>query len=213
MRAPLAIFLITLLALFLPEADAQTSASNLEVLQTLFEQIATRVDSLVASTHAEKVWLNPSAVEPPTPQRLLYTTLVQKLEREARSLFALTDTSTAENQDGIVIRNRITALEISYRQLRRPGWLRRAPSMRTISVAVDFDVRETQTQRIHFQGLLTAVRRDTLRGEVSQWETSSLPFTVGVRQKTEKQVSWLEPALLTAATGAIVYAFYSLRSQ
>lgn len=213
MRASIAIFFATAFAFYLPETGAQTSASNLEVMQTLFARVATRVDSLVTATNAEKIWLNPSAVEPPSPQRLLYTSLAQRLKREARVLLALADSSAGEEKEGIVVKNSIATLAVSYRKLKRSSWFRRALTERTINVAVDFDLREARTQRIHFQGMLTAVQVDTLSGKVNQWENPRLPFTLGAWQQTEKSTSWLEPALLTAATGAIVYAFYSLRSQ
>jgi len=213
-RNVLAAFLIlALLLVYSPEAGAQTETSNWDALQALFAQIAVRLDSIIAATGAQNLVLEHRAVEVQSPERLLYTSLVQAFAHNSRNLFAPSDSSEEKKSEGFAVHCKIDALEISYRKLPKPGWFRRAPAQRTVKVAVDFDLRETQTRRIYFQGVLTAICSDTLKSNVSQLENSALPFTRGAWQKNENRAAWLEPALLTAATGAIVYAFYSLRSQ
>lgn len=208
-RAGLLLFVL----LFSPTADAQTPASNVEILQTLFGQIAARVDSMVAATGERNLVLAPRAVEAQSPERMLYTSLTQTLAQGARKLFTASDSSDDPQGAKLVVQNKIVVWEIAYRKMRRPGWFRRAPIERTIKVAVDFDLRETHSRRIYFQGVLAVAHRDTLSNMSNQIENQTLPFTLGTWRNTEKRAAWLEPTLLTAATGAIVYAFYSLRSQ
>ena len=204
---------LLLVLLFSPRAGAQTAASNVEILQTLFGQIAARVDSMVATTGASHLVLAPHAVEAQAPARMLYTSLTQTLAQGARKLFAASDSSDDLQGARLVVQDRIVILEIAYRKMQRPGWLRRAPIERAIKVAVDFDLRETDSRRIYFQGVLAVAHCDTLSNIGNQIENQALPFTLGTWRKTDKRAAWLEPTLLTAATGAIVYAFYSLRSQ
>lgn len=205
--------LLLFVLLFSPTAGAQTPASNVEILQTLFGQIAARVDSMVTTAGEHKLVLAPRAVEVQSPERLFYTALTQTLAQDARELFTASDSSDELPGAMLLVQNKIVLLEIAYRKMRRPGWFRRAPIERTIKVAVDFDLRETHSRRISFQGVLAVAHCDTLSNISNQIENQALPFTLGTWRKTEKRAAWLEPTLLTAATGAIVYAFYSLRSQ
>jgi hypothetical protein len=212
-RKILSIFILLQALAFAHEARAQTNASNLESLQMLLAKIAAAADSMIDKTGAMAVHLEPRAVAAQSPERLLYTSLVQAVAHDARRLFAPGDSSGEQKREGLFVKSKIVTCEIIYRKLRRPGWFRPRPIERTIKVAVDFDLHDAQTRRIYFQGVLAATQSDTLKGNVNQLEDPALPFTLGAWQKNENRAAWLEPALLTAATGAIVYAFYSLRSQ
>lgn len=86
-RAELLLFVL----LFSPTAGAQTPASNVEILQTLFGQIAARVDSMVTTAGEHKLVLAPRAVEVQSPERLFYTALTQTLAQDARELFTDSD--------------------------------------------------------------------------------------------------------------------------
>lgn len=189
---------------------AQTS--SLETLQTLFNRLATRADSIIGATRVNALVLQHQSLEAQSPQRLLYASLVQTCSRNGRELFAEQDSSTERN-NALAVRYQISALEVRYRKLSKPSWFRRARVERTVRVVTDFDLRETPASRIFFQGPLEEACVDTLRGNVERLENAELPFTRGTWQSSESRRSWLEPALLTAATGAMVYAFYSLRSQ
>jgi len=208
------VLILVLIRLFAcaQEARAQTNASNLETLQRLFAIIALRADSIIDKTGATVVYLEHRSLEAQSPERMLYTSLVEAFARKSRLVYARSDTGLKKNE-GIAAQFKIIAFELRYRKLPKPGWFRRSPLRREARVAVDFDVRDMQSSRSHFQGALEEKHDDTLKVSVEKLETPSLPFTAGVWQANENRRSWLEPALLTAATGAIIYAFYSLRSQ
>lgn len=194
-------------------AAAQTPASNFEVLQKLCDQIALRADSIVGQSEVQALTLAYQAGNTQTPERLLSASMVAAFSQKSRLVFAHSDTAMFQNGASVVVGFRIIGCEVRYRKLPRPGWFRRAPIQREARVTADFDVYDIRSKRIYFQGWLAASRGDTLKTKVDKLETPTLPFTVGVWQTTENRRSWLEPVLLTAATGAIIYAFYSLRSQ
>ncbi len=172
-----------------------------------------RADSILTQTEVQAVALHHQALTAFLPERWLYTNLVEACAQKSRVMFALADSSAEPTRDRVTVQYKITALELHYRKLRKPGWFRPGPVQRTARIVVDFDLRATQTQRIYFQGALEETSRDTLQNGVEQLENSAMPFTIGVWQQNDNRRAWLEPVLLTAATGAIVYAFYSLRSQ
>lgn len=210
MSKPNAFIIFLLLLGGMQAAGAQTS--NEETLQTLFNRLAVRADSIIGASRVNALVLKHQSLETPAPQRRLYASLVQICSRNGRVLFAEQDSST-EGNNALAVQYQISALEIRYRKLAKPSWFRGARIERTVRVVTDFDLRESFSRRIFFQGELKEAFVDTLKGKVEKLENAELPFTLGAWQTKESRRSWLEPALLTAATGAMVYAFYSLRSQ
>ncbi len=206
------LFILLRVLAFAQPTCAQTSASNLETLQRLLVKISARADSIIDRAGAQMLTLEHRSLETQSPERMLYTSLVETFAQKSRRVYTHSDTNR-QKIAGVAVQFKIVACEVHYRKLRRPGWFRRAPVQRTTKVAVDFDVRNVQSSQSHFQGVLEEGRADTLKVSTEKLEAPALPFTAGVWQSDENGRSWLEPALLTVATGAIVYAFYSLRSQ
>ncbi|NUO80337.1 hypothetical protein HUU05_09700 [candidate division KSB1 bacterium] len=212
MRKIVLLFILIAALSFAHAACAQTSASNVETLQRLFVKIAVRTDSIIARAGAQMLTLEHRSLETQSPERMLYTSLVETFTQKSRRVYTQSDTNR-QNIAGVAVQFKIVACEVHYRKLSKPGWFRRAPVQRKTKIAVDLDLRDVQSSQSHFQGVLEAGRVDTLNVSTEQLEVPALSFTAGVWQANENGRSWLEPALLTVATGAIVYAFYSLRSQ
>lgn len=193
---------------------AAAQPSNYEVLQGLCRSIALQADSILGRSSIQSVVLARRAdAETQTPERLLSSSLFEIFTQSSRLVFVLDDTSADQDRVSLALKFKITAWEVNYRKLAKSGWFRKAPVQRAVRVIADFDIYDTQTGRIYFQGPLAESRTDTLKMDINKLESSSLSYTAGVWQSAENRRSWLEPVLLTAATGAIVYAFYSLRSQ
>lgn len=193
---------------------AAAQPTNFEVLRALCRQIALRADSVLnRKAEFDVILAHHAAVEEQTLDRMLSASLFETFSQSARQVFTGTDSSTVRARARVTVKFKIMASELNYKKLAKAGWLRKAPTRRTARVIADFDVYEAQAGRIYFQGPLAASSSDTLQVEANKLETPSLPYTAGVWQTVENRRSWLEPVLLTAATGAIIYAFYSLRSQ
>jgi len=108
----------------------------------------------------------------------------------------------------------LSRCEIVYRPLSRRRFWQRARWQRTANVMIEISARETSTRQVQFQKIFTESAADTVAEKfLSRLEDQNLSFTVGRRERDDKESRWLEPVLITSATGIVVYLFYSLRSR
>lgn len=148
-----------------------------------------------------------------SPGRLLYNALTEKLRRQNRQ--GVFDRE-AVSREGIVVNYAVLQSQLTYRHLPGGwlGWLHAARVQRTAEVAADFDLHHAATGEIYFQGLVQIVHRDTIQaGQIAELQNPAVPMTIGHWVAPVRSHRWLEAAVLAAATGAIVYAFYALRSH
>jgi hypothetical protein len=111
---------------------------------------------------------------------------------------------------GLALRYRLSRGEVVYRPMSGRGsrW------QRTASVLIEIGGRESKTRQIRFQHIWAESAVDTVAEKsLASLEEASLPFTVGKWERPGRKFRWLEPALVTSATGVVVYLFFALRSR
>ncbi len=194
-------------------AGAQLPPSNLQFLQAALRACAAGPVATLAAAPDSLIVIarEPAGAESPT--RLLQTALTEIIRAQNRQ--GVFDRETVSRK-GIAVNYAVMQAQLTYSRLPGGwlGWLRTARAQRSAQVAVDFDIHHEATGEIYFQGLVQIVHRDTVQtGQIAGLENTAMPMTVGRWVERERTHRWLEPAVLVAATGAIVYAFYSLRSQ
>ncbi len=197
-------------ALIIAPAGAQDLENNRQFTEKLFHQIAQRAVRPLDSLPHAPVAIAHRSVAQETIDRLLYRKLIEVLQNEkARKVFASAETPAS----AVRLDYKIAAFELTYRKL-PAGWFRSAKIRREASARVDFDFQLPGSGAVFFQGVIAGTQADTLRAaQVARSETPELPFTVGKWEEQSGRRKVWEPMLLAAATGAIVYAFYSLRSH
>lgn len=188
---------------------AQGLEGNHLFVEKAMRQIAGQAVSPLDSLRRVPVAVAHRPLEQNSAERLLYQKLIECLRaREFRTVAAATDSSA----DAVRIDFKIVAFDLTYHKL-PAGWFRSGKMRRAVKTLVDFDIRSAGGE-VHFQGMLSAARADTLPAKLAgQIETPELPLTRGRWEEDGNGKSMWEPLLLAAATGAVVYAFYSLRSQ
>jgi hypothetical protein len=104
--------------------------------------------------------------------------------------------------------------EIVYRPLPRRRFWQEARWQRSANVIVELGAQNASTRQVRFQKIFSESAADTLaKNYLPRLEEQNLPFTIGRRENREENSGWLEPILITSATGVVIYLFYSLRSR
>jgi len=199
----LAVLLFTLVPL---SGYTQTPADNLHLFLQIFDRVALRVAEEIARDGGAALWVQPPADEPPE-ERFFFSRLVTILgDTLAAPIFA----EPADSLQSLGLRYRLSGCEVVYRPVSGRGsrW------QRTASVVIELGGREAKTRQVRFQKIWAESAVDTVAEKaLASLEEASLPFTIGKWEKPARQFRWLEPALITSATGVVVYLFFALRSR
>jgi hypothetical protein len=192
---------------------AQTTpdvTSNEQLVEKVFHQIARHAVARLDTAEKLPVIVAHRSLEQEGAERLLYQELIEVLRVEnSRTVFARADTLA----EATLMNFKIVALVLTYRKL-PAGWLRSGKIRRQAKAVVDFDIQHARTGAIYFQGHVREARADTLASaQIQKLETPGVEFTVGTWEEEGQGHKFWEPVLLAAATGAVIYAFYSLRSH
>jgi hypothetical protein len=186
--------------------NAQTPPDNLQVFLQLFDRVAYRVAGEIARDGAAAIRLQPPASERPE-ERFFHSRLVTALsDTLALPIFA----EPADSLPHLAVTYRLSQCEVIYRPLsgRRNQW------QRTAGVLIEIGGHEAMTRKVLFQKIWAESAADTVAEKnLAGLEEANLPFTAGKRERPPRRWRWLEPALITSATGVIVYLFYALRSR
>lgn len=199
----LAVFLFTFVPLL---GNAQTPPDNLRVFLQLFDRVAHRVAGQIASDGGAGIWVQPPANERPE-ERFFFSRLVTILRD---TLSAPIFTEPADSLQSLALHYRLSRCELVY----HPVFGHRSPWQRTASVLIEIGGREAKTRQVRFQEIWAESAVDTVAEKsVASLEKASLPFTVGKWERPGRKFRWLEPVLVTSATGVIAYLFFALRSR
>jgi hypothetical protein len=197
----------TLLFTFAPLlGNAQTPPDNLHVLLQLFDRVAYRVAEQIARDGSTAIWVQPPANERPE-ERFFFSRLVTILND---TLPAPIFTEPADSLQNFVLRYGLSRCELVY----RPVSGRRSQWQRVASILIEIGGREAVSRQVRLQKIWAESAVDTVAEKsLASLEDAALPFTVGKWQRPPRGFRWLEPVLITSATGVVVYLFYALRSR
>jgi hypothetical protein len=186
-------------------AMAQMPVDNLQAFLQLFDRVAYRVADQIRRDDASAIVVKmPSNPRP--EERFFYSRLVTILS-DTLSLPILIE--PLDSLTTMALTYQLHRCEIVYRP-----WPGQRVAQRLANVFVEISAYNPATRQIHFQQLWQETATDTLeQKDFSRLENPNLPFTLGRREKAEHEFRWLEAALITSATGIIIYLFYSLRSR
>jgi hypothetical protein len=199
----LAVLLFTLAPL---PGNTQTPPDNLRMFLQLFDRVAHRVAEQIAGDGGAAIWVQPPASEQPE-ERFFFNRLVTIL---GDTLSVPIFTEPVDSLQSLALRYRLFRCEMVYRPVSGRG----SRSQRTASVLIELGGREAKTRQVRFQRIWTESAVDTVAEKsMASLEEASLPFTVGRWEGSVRKVRWLEPALITSATGVVVYLFFALRSR
>jgi hypothetical protein len=200
-----------LLLMFMPVVvAAQTPANNLQFTLQLFDRIALRAANEISGDGGTAIWVKPPASAKPE-ERFLFSRLVTILND---SLHLPVFTDPADTLRTQALTYRLPRCEIIYQALPRRRFWQRARWRRLAKVMIEIGSRETATGQVYFQKIFEESRTDTLAEKtLPGLEDQNFPFTIGRKENRESGSRWLEPVLITSATGVVVYLFYSLRSR
>lgn len=190
---------------------AQPPVDNFQMILPLFDRIASRVGAELSRETPPAIWLQPPANAKPE-ERFLSSRLVTVLKDSLR-LDVFAEPVTALKMTALT--PQVTRCEIVYRKLPRRRLWQQARWQRAAHVVVEVSALNSTTRQIDFQKIFSESLVDTVAGKVlSHLEAANWPFTIGSREESAAEGSgWLEPVLITSATGAVIYLFYSLRSR
>lgn len=191
-------------------AAAQTPIDNLQRCLRLFDRIASHAGEQIARDGETVAFVRPPSHDQPE-WRFFFSRLVTVLNDSlAIPVFVEPNDSSAI----LELTYQLHRCELVYRPLPRKFFLRHGKLERVASVLVELGARDLRSGQIRFQKIWQETATDTLEQRfLSRLEDPKLPFTVGRWEKEGGGFSWLEPALITAVTGTIIYLFYSLRSR
>lgn len=191
-------------------AMAQTPSTNLQMLLPLFDRVAGRVGEELSRPEPTAVWLQQSTNAKPE-ERFFSSRLITVLKDSLRFAVFAEPVATLKMA---ALTAQLTRCEIVYRKLPRRRFWQKARWQRAAHVVVEAEAQNPATRQIDFQKIFAESRADTVAGKfLSRLQDASLPFTGGRKEESENGPHWLEPVLITSATGAVVYLFYALRSR
>ncbi len=180
------------------------------MLLQLFNRVAYRVAGQISRDGGVGIWVRPPANERPE-ERFFFSRLVTVL---SDTLSSPIFTEPVDSLQTLALTYRLSHCELVY----RPVSGRHSPGgsqwQRTASVLVEIGARDAMSRQVRFQKIWEESAVDTVAEKsLARLEDADLPFTVGKWERPASGFRWLEPALITSATGVIVYLFYALRSR
>jgi hypothetical protein len=191
-------------------AAAQTPASNLQLTLRLFDRVALQISREISGDGIAAIWLKPPAGEK-AEERFLFSRLITVFKDSLRLPVFTGPLDTAR---ALAVTYRMHRCEIIYQPLSPRRLWQRARRQRLAKVLVEAGAQDTSTGRVYFQRVFEQSLADTVaENTLPRLEDQSFPFTIGRREARERGSRWLEPVLITSATGVVVYLFYSLRSR
>ena len=191
-------------------ASAQTPANNLQTILRLFDHVAIRVGEEISRHDHPAVWMQPAPNAKPE-ERFFSSRLVTVLQDSLRlTIF----TEPIDSFRMAALTHQLVRCEIVYQKLPARRFWQKGRWQRTASIVVEAGAQNAATRQIAFQKIFAESVADTLPGKfLPRLEEASLPFTIGRREEPQEGFRWLEPVLITSATGAVIYLFYALRSR
>jgi hypothetical protein len=201
---------ILLLALASFAALAQTPENNLQAVLQLFDRVAYRVAESMSHDGAAAIWVKaPANLKP--EERFFFSRLTTVLSDSLQwRVFA----DPVDSLQTTALIYQLHRCEIIYRPLPRRRFWRKSRWQRSANIIVELGAQNASTRQIVFQKIFEESAADTLaENSLRSLEDQNLAFTIGRRESREQGSRWLEAALITSATGAVIYLFYSLRSR
>ena len=184
----------------------------------LFDSIAYRVAGQMTD-NGVAIWVQAPASERPE-EKFFFSRLVTILrDTLAAPIFTAPLQKAAlewpaDSLQALALSYRLHRCAIIYQPLSSGRWFRSTPWKRTAGVLLEVGAHEANTRQVRFQKIWQESVSDTVAEKsLSRLENANLPFTIGRREKRKDGFNWLEAALITTATGVVVYLFYSLRSR
>jgi hypothetical protein len=199
-----------LLALVPAVAAAQTPADNLHQLLQLFDRVAYRIVEQLPRDSATAIFVRPPA-NGRLEERFFFSRLVTIL---SDTLPVPVLVEPVDSLTTLALTYQLHRCEIVYRPSPHQRFLRRTSWQRDANIFVEVSAYNLATRQVRFQKIWEETATDSLdKKYLPGLEASNLPFTLGRWESARDGFHWLEAALITSATGIIVYLFYSLRSR
>ncbi|MDZ7345097.1 MAG: hypothetical protein ONA90_11360 [candidate division KSB1 bacterium] len=191
---------------------AQPPADNLHQLLHLFDRVAYRLAEQLPDDRIAAIFVKPPPADGRLEERFFFNRLVSVLS-DSFSLPIVAE--PVDSATTLAIAFNIQLCEILYRPAPKRGFLRRPLWQRHARVFVELSAYDLTTRKVRVQKILEESSMDIVsQKSLPVLEDSNLPFTVGRwKQENGASLHWMEAALITAASGVIVYLFYSLRSR
>jgi len=197
-------------------AGSEQPADNLEFIRKLFLETAARMlqplkgrpleGKPLDATNDHSVYLDSGSANLSAATKFLTNALTRVL---TDSLSRTVYVTNASGDNAIHLSFKILRFDLGYRKIKAKGLAQREGSL-----LVDFSIRHSSTGQVLHQDVIAESRADTIVAKtVHDLELPELPITIGSWRGSEKKRKWLEPILIAVASGAIAYAFYSLRTQ
>lgn len=184
---------------------AQTPADNLQVILQLFDRAACRVAEQISHERAAAIFVQ--AASPPSPEERFFSSRLVTILNDTLPVPIFTE--PVELLKTVALTHQLHRCQVVYRSLSN-----RRLVYRHASVLIEFEAHDAATRQMLFQKIWEESAADTVAEKsLPRLENVNLPFTVGKWEKRETGLRWLEPVLITSATGIIVYLFYALRSR
>jgi len=201
---------LLIIALLPLATAAQTPVNNLQTILRLFDRVAMRVGDDISRQDHPAVWVQ-TALNAKPEERFFAARLVTVLKDSLRlAIFA----EPVDSLRTTALTYQLARCEIVYRKLPNRRFRRSARWQRTANIFVEVVAQNAATRQINVQKFFKESATDTLAGKVlPRLEEASLPFTIGRKEEAAEGFRWLEPVLITSATGVVVYLFYALRSR
>jgi hypothetical protein len=189
---------------------AQTPVNNLQTILQLFDRVAMRVGEEISRQDYSAVRVQ-SALNA-KPEERFFAARLTAVFKDSLRLTVLA--APVDSFRTTVLTYQLSRCEIVYRKLPHRRFRRSVRRLRTANIFVEVVAQNAATRRIEFQKFFTESVTDTLTEKILPLlEEASLPFTIGRNEEPPKGLRWLEPVLITSATGAVIYLFYALRSR
>lgn len=187
-------------------AQPRERPDNFTVFQNLFDGLAARLVQQLPGDPPMPCVL-PYTAEATSAAGLLRARTARHLLERGGAVFAAD--SSAATQSYLRIGQHLLRCQLQYERVRDSRRWRRLAV-----VEVEVEVVEQPSGQILLQDFYRGEFADTLRAsEIRPLETAGFPFTIGRWPPRSVWTQMVEPLLLTATAGAVMYALYALRTQ
>lgn len=186
--------------------NSQTSqpVSNIEIFQKLAHEIVQQVCKEVGVDSNESVLFHSRSANPAGDWLLENAFIRYFLKHKIKVQLA----SNGENSNYFLFELFVTDISVKYEAIAKKKL------KRDFSLSADIRVAKNKTETVELIKSYSKTFQDTVSVDgIKNIESKQYPFTHAEFHRKKNWKYWINPVLVLASTGAVIYSFFALRSK
>ncbi len=185
-------------------SQASQPLSNSEIFQKLAHEIVLHVCQKVGVDSNKSVVIRSRSANPAGDWLLENAFIRYFLNRKIKVQMA----SNGENSNNLLFEFFISDISVKYEAIAKKKL------KRSFTLSADIRVAKNKTETVELIESYSRTFQDTISvDDIKSIESKQYPFTHAEFRQKKNWKYWINPVLVLASTGAVIYSFFALRSK